>query len=122
MHLSPSFFDAGRDVEGVFSAVMLFRPALVVGPPGGLPAATPEDAVALLRQNDGLSIIDEQPVRMAGHDGIQVDVVAAHEETQVLGERGALLSIGPDTDLRLTFLPADGGILVIGVLRPADEE
>lgn len=122
MHLSPSIFDAGRDVEGRFSAVMLFRPAVVVGPSGGEPAATPEEAVALIRQNDGLSIIDEQPVRRMGLDGIQVDVVAVHEETQVLGEGGALLSIGPDTDLRLTFLPADGGILVIGVLRPADEE
>ena len=122
MQLSPSFFDAGRDVEGVFSAVMLFRPAVVVGPPGGEPAASPEEAVALLRQNEGLSIISQQAVHLAGQDGIQVDVVATHEATQVLGERGALLSIDPDTDLRLTFLPADGGILVIGVLRPADEE
>ena len=121
LHLSPSFFDAGREVEGLFSAVMFFRPAVVVGAAGGEPAATPEEAVALLRQNDGLTVLHEKRVRMLGLDGIQIDLVAAHEDTQILGEGAALLGIGPDSDLRLTFLSAADGILVVGLLSPAGE-
>ena len=100
---------------------MFCRPAVVLGPPLGLPAASPQQAVALLRQNEGLAIVDERPVEILGRWGIQVDIVASHADTPVLGEGGAFLGLGPDSDLRLLLLQADEGILAVGLLSPVGE-
>jgi uroporphyrinogen-III synthase len=98
LHLSPSLLDVGRELEGLFTAVFFLRSAVASGQPYGEAASTPEEAIASLRREDGLAVVGERRVQMLGREGIQVDLVPAHE----------------DSDLRLTFLPSDDGMLVVG--------
>lgn len=121
VHLSPEFFDVARDGPAGFSAVMFFRPPLIIGPPGGAPANDPRHAIALLHENERLTVSMERVAYIGGVAGVQVDVSADREDSHLLGGEEGLLGIGPSDDLRLTFLQADGGVLVIGLVCPAGQ-
>jgi hypothetical protein len=105
LHLSPSLLDVGRELEGVFTAVFFLRSVVARGQRQGASASTPEEAVASLRREDGLAVVGERRVHLLGREGIQVDLVPAHD----------------DSDLRLTFLPSNDGILVVGQFSPIGE-
>jgi hypothetical protein len=120
-HLLPEFFDVAQVREGDFWAVMFHHPSRIFGPPEGGSATTPEEAVALLRQNDGLEVSTPTPLEIAGRHGLQVDLVAANDDTQVLAGAQPLLGIGPDNDVRLAFFAVEDGVLVIGLVSPPGE-
>jgi hypothetical protein len=121
VHLSPEFFDVARERADGFAAVMFFRPPLIIGPPGGAPADDPRDAIALLHQNDRLTVSMERSAYIGGMPGIQVDVSADREDSHILGGDEGLLGIGPEDDLTLTFLQVRDGVLVIGLICPAGQ-
>jgi hypothetical protein len=118
LHLLPEFFDVGLETETGFSAVMFHHPSRIFGRPEGGSATTPEEAVALLRQNDGLEVSAPRPIEIDGREGLQVDLVAAADDTQVLAGTQPLLGIGPGNDVRLAFFSVSGGVLVIGLVSP----
>jgi hypothetical protein len=117
-HLMPEFVDVARQDEGGFSAIMFQRPARIFGPPGGAPATTPDEAVELLRQNDGLEVSDPVAAEVGGLAGLEVDLIATAQDTQVFAGAQPLLGIGPDNDVRLAFFAVDGGVLSIGLVSP----
>ena len=118
---SRRFFDIGRDTDTGFSAVMFIRPTRFMAPAEGSPAATPDEAIALLRLNDGLEVSVTRPVEIDGRSGVEVDIVASREDTQVLGGADGILGIGPTNDVRLAFFDAAGAVLVIGLTAQSGE-
>ena len=120
-HLLPEFWDVARLSDGAYAAIAFMRPTRIIGTGSGSPAATPQDAVALLEQNPGLEVSEPQPVEVAGLSGLEVDLFAPHDDTQVLGGEQDLLGIGPGNDIRLAFLPEEDGVLVVGLITPTGE-
>ena len=120
-HLVPEFFDVVQVRNSDFRAVMFHHPARIFGPPEGGSATTPQEAVALLRQNDGLEVSTPTPIEIGGRNGLQVDLIAANDDTQVLAGAQPLLGIGPTNDVRLAFFAVGDGVLVIGLVSPPGE-
>jgi hypothetical protein len=120
-HRVPEFFDVVQVRDGDFWAVMFHHPARIFGPPEGGSATTPEEAIELLRENDGLELSTPTPIEIDGRNGLQVDLFAATEDTQVLAGAQPLLGIGPTNDVRLAFFAVEGGVLVIGLVSPPGE-
>jgi hypothetical protein len=118
-HASPEFFDAVVVRGDATFAVMFFRPTRIMGPPEGATFDDPRDVIALLHQNEHLSLSMERAATIRGIGGIEVDVTADRGDTQILGgDDGNLLGIGPPNDVRLLFLPIDRSVLVIGLISP----
>jgi hypothetical protein len=118
-HHEDRFWDVARETDDGVVAVFFQQPTIVYGPPQGGSPTTPEEAVDLVGQNPGLTVSGSEPIEVDGYHGLQVDVSAAEEDTQVLAGERPLLRIGPTDDARLAFFAVQEGILVIGIISPA---
>ncbi len=112
------FFDVQQDVGSPdVVAVQITRPNALVGAAGRTPApADPAAAVAILKANPGLTIVEESESQMSGLTGRQVTIEntsGGFVEVLVVGQ-GAV-SIDTGRRLWMAFFAAPAGLVVVMV-------
>jgi hypothetical protein len=118
-HLSPDFFDVAIETEEGPVAIMFLRPQGFVTPHGEFEPSSAEEAIGLLGHHEGVTVSDSRPVEVDGVAGLEVDVTLDVDNTHVYRVADGLIGFGPQTDVRLAYLEADAGLLVIGLNFPA---
>jgi hypothetical protein len=78
----------------------------------------PAEAIALLEEHPGVTVSEPRDVEMAGLPGLEVEVAFERDNTHVMRVAEGDLGFGPQSDLRLTYLETDAGLLVIGLNAP----
>ncbi|HET6745322.1 MAG TPA: hypothetical protein VFH90_05650 [Candidatus Limnocylindria bacterium] len=120
-HTDPRFWDIVRVTDDGPIVLLVQQPTIVFGPPEGGSATTPEEGMALLRQNSGLTVSEAEPIQIGGQDGLVVDIAATEEDTQVFAGERPLLGIGPTDSIRVALFAVDEGLLIIGFISPAGQ-
>ena len=118
-HLIPDFFDVAVETEEGPVAVMFLDPIVFLSAEEeGAQAATPREAIELLADHDGTTLSEPRPVQIGGLSGLEVDANFEIDNTHVIRVSGGDIGFGPNSDVRLAVLEADGGLLVIGLVAP----
>jgi hypothetical protein len=119
-HLIPDFFDVAIETEDGPVAVMFLDPiAFLTAGEEDAQAATPQEAIELLADHEGTTLSEPRPVQIGGLSGLEVDADFEIDNTHVIRVSGGNIGFGPTSDVRLTVLEADEGLLVIGLNAPA---
>jgi hypothetical protein len=127
MHLHGEFFDIGRfateERQTAPARWIAFGHPEHVRSDEDVPVAglTPEEAATLLTARDDLSASETVPWTLAGLDGVRLDLHAPEPDTPIFGGPEGDFGLEPSTDIRIGFVPFDGGLLVAFVGAPADE-
>jgi hypothetical protein len=122
--LTDGFVDVQRD-QGTpdVIAVQFANPDGVVGDAGAMvPATTAADAVAAIKQNPGLTVVDESASRMSGLEGLNVVVEnqgSAH--APILRVPAGTLGIDPGRKLWMALFDTPDGLLAVMVGGSIDE-
>jgi len=119
-HLFPDFFDVAVETDDGPVAVMFLDPIAFLTPDHqDVQAATPEEAIELLGDHEGVTLSDPRPVEIGGLSGLEVDASYAIDDTHVIRVSVGNIGFGPTGDVRLAVLEVDDGLLVIGLTAPA---
>jgi hypothetical protein len=124
MHLHGEFFDIGRfATEERETAPVRW---IAFGHPGhfrgdeDVPSAglTPEAAATLLSARDDLTASEVEPFRIAGRDGVRLDLHAPEPDTPIFGGPDGAFNLEPSIDIRLGIVPLDDDLLLVFVGAP----
>ncbi|HEX5579812.1 MAG TPA: hypothetical protein VFY43_09115 [Candidatus Limnocylindria bacterium] len=119
-HLTHDFFDVAVEADDGPVVVMFLDPiAFLDADEEDAQAATPQEAIALLGAHAGTTLTEPRVVEIGGLSGLEVDAEFAIDDTHVIRVSGGNIGFGPNSDVRLAFLEADAGLLVIGLAAPA---
>jgi hypothetical protein len=118
-HLIPDFFDVAQETDAGPVAVMFLDPrAFLTQEEEDVQAATPQEAIELIGALEGVTLSEPRDVDIGGLTGQEVDAEFAVDNTHVIRVSGGNIGFGPNSDVRLAFLEADDGLLVIGLAAP----
>ena len=118
-HLIPDFFDVAQETDDGPVAVMFLDPiAFLTEEEEDVQAATPREAIDLLSALEGVTLSEPRAVEIGVLSGQEVDAEFAIDDTHIIRVSGGNIGFGPNSDVRLTFLEADDGLLVIGLAAP----
>src|SRR5262245_3921525 len=119
-HLIPDFFDVAQETADGPVAVMFLDPiAFLTQREEDVQAATPREAIELIGALEGVTLSEPHEIEIGGLSGLEVDADFAIDDTHVIRVSGGNIGFGPNGDIRLAFLEADEGLLVIGLSAPA---
>jgi hypothetical protein len=127
-HLNPVFIDLQRydgvEIGGVPTRMLAFGwPENVRGNDGPVPVAglTPEAALDLLTDRGSVKPGARADVELFGLEGQRIDLHSDLNNNPIFGTADGDFGLGPELDVRLVALPLDDGLLMVGVLAPADD-
>lgn len=119
-HLTPDFFDVAQETDDDAVVVMFLDPIAFLSPgEDEIQPATTGEAIETFAAHEGATISAPRAVEIGGLEGLEVDAHFEIDDTHVIRVSGGDIGFGPNSDIRLAVLEADGGLLVIGLSAPA---
>jgi hypothetical protein len=108
-----------------WSVVIAAKPLSVDGSCGNSPAPANADALARIVADSGHEVTEPVPVRIAGLDGLQIDVAVSGQQVTFLctfeGPLRGVQSGGSRMRFVMVDLPGSAGVLTIAVMTSPDE-